>query len=157
MHTANLTNLPPSMVELNLPPFAYKVTKIDGKPFIFDVIRRKYVMITPEEWVRQHVFHWLTGEHQYPKSLIRIETGMHYNQLLKRTDIVVYDREGSPFLLVECKAPHIKLTDNVFDQAIRYNAVLKAKYILVTNGLEHFTFGVETGEAIVLGQIPIYP
>lgn len=142
------------MVELNLPPFDYKVTKIAGKPHIFDVIRRKYLLITPEEWVRQHVLHWLIGHHQYPKSLIRTESGLQYNQLSKRTDILVYDRSGAPFLLVECKAVHIPLTDTVLDQAIRYNAVLKAPYLLISNGLEHLLFEIKEGEANALEIIP---
>lgn len=85
------------MVQLNLPAFEYKVTKIGEKPYIFDIIRRKYVVITPEEWVRQHVLHWLMGEHRFPKALIRTESGLTYHQLAKRTDILIYDREGVPF------------------------------------------------------------
>jgi hypothetical protein len=144
------------MVELNLPPFDYKVTKIAGKPHIFDVIRRKYLLITPEEWVRQHVLHWLIGHQQYPKSLIRTESGLQYNQLTKRTDILVYDRNGAPFLLVECKAVHIALTDSVLDQAIRYNAVLKAPYLLISNGLEHLLFQIKDGETVALENLPSF-
>ncbi len=144
------------MVQLNLPPFEYKVTKIGEKPYIFDIIRRKYVMITPEEWVRQHVLHWLMAVHQFPKALIRTESGLNYHQLAKRTDILIYDRDGNPFLLVECKAPHISLTDLVFDQAVRYNAVLKARYILISNGLEYFVFEVKNGEVTLLETIPYY-
>jgi hypothetical protein len=145
------------MVQLNLPPFEYKVTKIGEKPHIFDIIRRKYLLITPEEWVRQHVLHWLINQHRYPKSLIRTESGLQYNQLAKRTDILVYDREGKTFLLVECKASHIPLTEAVLEQAIRYNAILQAPYLLISNGLEHFLYQIHQGEAVILDEIPLYP
>lgn len=145
------------MVQLNLPPFEYKVTKIGEKPHIFDIVRRKYLLITPEEWVRQHVLHWLINQHRYPKSLIRTESGLHYNQLAKRSDILVYDRQGKTFLLVECKASHIALTEAVLEQAIRYNAILKAPYLLISNGLEHFLYKIYQGEAILMNEIPMYP
>ncbi len=145
------------MVQLNLPPFEYKITKIGEKPHIYDIIRRKYLVITPEEWVRQHVLHWLINHHHYPKSLIRIESGLQYNQLAKRTDILVYDRTGETFLLVECKASHIQLTNSVLEQAIRYNAILQAPYLLISNGLEHFLFEIKQGEAVLLEGIPAYP
>lgn len=144
------------MTELNLPPFEYKVKKIDEKPHIFDIIRRKYLLITPEEWVRQHVLHWLINHHQYPKSLIRTESGLQYNQLAKRTDILVYNRNGLPFLLVECKASFVPLTQSVLEQAIRYNAILKAPYLLISNGLEHLLFKIRQGEAIPMSQLPIF-
>ncbi|MCP1381867.1 restriction endonuclease subunit R [Runella sp. CRIBMP] len=144
------------MVQLNLPAFEYKVTKIGEKPYIFDIIRRKYVVITPEEWVRQHVLHWLMGEHRFPKALIRTESGLTYHQLAKRTDILIYDREGVPFLLVECKAPHISLNDVVFEQAIRYNSILKARYVLISNGMDYFVFEVKDGQAFLLDTIPSY-
>jgi hypothetical protein len=144
------------MTELNLPPFEYKVKKIDEKPHIFDIIRRKYLLITPEEWVRQHVLHWLINHHQYPKSLIRTESGLQYNQLAKRTDILVYNRNGLPFLLVECKASFVPLTQSVLEQAIRYNAILQAPYLLISNGLEHLLFKIRQGEAIPMSQLPIF-
>jgi hypothetical protein len=144
------------MTELNLPPFEYKVKKIDEKLHIFDIIRRKYLLITPEEWVRQHVLHWLINHHHYPKSLIRTESGLQYNQLAKRTDILVYDRNGLPFMLVECKASFVPLTQQVLEQAIRYNAILKAPYLLISNGLEHLLFEIRQGEAIPMSQLPIF-
>lgn len=126
------------MDTLNLPGFEYKLKQIEGKPYIFDVIRKKYIRITPEEWVRQHVIHWLLNQYQYPKALIRNEGGLTLNQLQKRTDILVFDRMGQPFLLIECKAPHIAITQQVFDQVARYNHVHRAPYLVVTNGLTHF-------------------
>ncbi|MEZ4903074.1 MAG: type I restriction enzyme HsdR N-terminal domain-containing protein [Spirosomataceae bacterium] len=144
------------MVQLNLPAFDYKVMKIDGKPHIFDITRKKYLLITPEEWVRQHVLHWLLNEYRYPKSLIKTESGLRYHQLTKRSDILVFDRSAKPFMLVECKASHIVLTDQVLQQAIRYNAVLKAPYLLISNGLSHFLYKIENGVALPVTQMPAF-
>src|SRR6478609_2076005 len=99
------------MESLNLPTFAYKVKHVNGKPHIFDIIRRKFVTLTPEEWVRQHFIHLLITEYGYPKSLFAVETGLQYNTLSKRTDIMVLSGESLPFLLVECKAPFISVND----------------------------------------------
>jgi len=124
------------MQELNLPTFKYKVKKQQGKPFIWDEIRKKYIQITPEEWVRQHFIHYLISE-GYSKPLISVEAGLKYNQRQKRSDILVFDLAGQPFLLVECKAPQIALTQAVLEQAIFYNQVIKAPYIALSNGLQH--------------------
>ncbi len=127
-------------VALSLPTFAHKIKHIDGKAAIWDVIRRKFIVLTPEEWVRQHVVHLLLGQYHYPKKLFRVESGLRYNNLQKRTDILVFDRTAAPFLLVECKAPNVPINANVLAQAVRYNASLLARYILITNGLSHFVF-----------------
>lgn len=147
------------MTTLNLPDFGHKIKQIDGKPYIFDVLRKKYVRITPEEWVRQHVVHLLINFYQYPKALIRSEGGLQFNQLQKRTDILVFDRQGRPFLLVECKAPHIGLNQNVFDQIARYNHVHRAPYLIVTNGLTHFCCQVDpdTKNLTFLDDFPAFP
>ncbi|MGV3561198.1 type I restriction enzyme HsdR N-terminal domain-containing protein [Larkinella arboricola] len=126
------------MDSLNLPVFDYNTKQIDGKPYIFDVLRKKYVLITPEEWVRQHVVHLLLNQYGYPKALIRSEGGLKLNQLRKRTDLLVFDRSGKPFLLVECKAPQVSVNQQVFDQIARYNHIHQAPYLVVTNGLTHF-------------------
>lgn len=141
-----------------MPPFAHKFKEIDGKPHIFDLLRRKYVRITPEEWVRQHVVHLLINHYQYPKSLIKTEGGLVLNTLQKRTDLVVFDRTGLPFLVVECKAPHIALSQAVFDQIARYNSVHKAPYLFVTNGLTHYCCGIDhqTSELTYLDDFPVY-
>ena len=144
------------MQNLNLPTFDCKISEIDGKPHIFDVVRRKHLLITPEEWVRQHLLHWLMNEHAYPRTLIKIEGGLRYNKLAKRSDLIVYDHSGQPFLLVECKAPHIPLSEAVFAQAARYNATIKARYLLISNGLEHFAFEVGQAELLTaLSSIPV--
>jgi len=126
------------MEQLNLPGFAHKIKQIGGKDYIFDVLRKKFVRVTPEEWVRQHVVHLLINQYGYPKALIRMEGGLLLNQLQKRTDILVYDRQGRPFLLVECKAPQVAIDQRVFDQIARYNHVHQAPYLVLTNGLVHY-------------------
>ncbi len=142
------------MQTLHLPPFAYKVKQIGPKIHIYDVIRRQYVVLTPEEWVRQHVVHWLANGFGYPKSLMQIESGLRYNAMTKRSDLIVYDRAGQPFLLVECKAPTVPLTDATFGQAARYNSIVKAPYLLITNGLSHFVFEITTTGITELTQMP---
>lgn len=103
-----------------------------------DELRKKYVVLSPEEWVRQHIVQYLINFKDYPKGLISLEKGLRVNDLLKRTDVLVFDSNTEPLLLIECKAPEVKITQEVFDQASRYNSVYKVKYILITNGLEHF-------------------
>jgi hypothetical protein len=125
------------MIALNLPPFDHKIKNKDGKLFIFDILRKKYVFLTPEEWVRQHFIHFLINTYHYPKALMRVEGGLKYNHLPKRTDLVVYNRLGMPFIVVECKDVFTPLTQDTFDQAARYNYILKAPYLIVVNGLTH--------------------
>ena len=126
------------MVALNLPAFDHKIKQVEGKAYIFDLLRRKYVRLSPEEWVRQHIVHLLLTHYQYPKALIRPEGGLLLNQTPKRTDVVVFDRTGQPYLIVECKAPHVPLSQAVFDQVARYNHVHKAPYVVISNGLTHY-------------------
>lgn len=123
------------MNNLNIPPFDYKIKKSDEKLLIFDILRKKYIVLTPEEWVRQHFIHYLINHYQYPKALIKVESGLHYNQRQKRTDIQVFNREGQLFMIIECKAPHIALNQQVFEQAAQYNKVLQAPFITITNGI----------------------
>jgi hypothetical protein len=126
------------MYKLNLPDFEYSIKKDDGKVWIFDVIRKKYLVLTPEEWVRQHFIHYLITELKYPKSLIKVEGGLTYNQLSKRSDIVIFDREARPWMVVECKSPELPINESVLRQASVYNTTLKASYLVVTNGMKHF-------------------
>jgi hypothetical protein len=123
--------------ELNLPEYPFKITLKDNQYFIFDEIRRKHLVLTPEEWVRQHFIQFLIREKKFPRSLIQIEGGLSLNQLHKRTDIVMFNTSGERLMIVECKAPAIKITQAVFDQAARYNSVHKAPWLAVTNGLKH--------------------
>ena len=146
------------MHPLNLPTFDYKLKKAEGKVWIFDVIRKKYIILTPEEWVRQHFIHYLLSELKYPRTLVKIEGGLTYNQLAKRSDIVVFDREGKPWMLIECKSPDLKLSENTLHQASAYNATLKAKYLTVTNGLKHYCAATNwtDGTTTLLTELPSY-
>ena len=123
------------MDNLNLPAYNHKLKKINDKLCIWDIIRKKYIVLTPEEWVRQHFVHHLINDRQYPKGLIKLESSLNYNQLLKRTDIQVFDRSGSLFMIIECKAPYIELCSSVFAQAAQYNSILKAPYLTIANGM----------------------
>lgn len=126
------------MRNLNFPSFHFRFKIKENKRFIFDDIRKKYVILTPEEWVRQHVVQYLVNVKQYPKSYINVEKVVKINEMNKRYDVVVYTPTGSIFLLVECKEPNVKLTQKVFDQIARYNLSLKAQFLMVTNGINHY-------------------
>jgi len=122
---------------LNLPPYPFKITKKDNVVFIFDELRKKHLVLTPEEWVRQHFIQDLILNKKFPKTLIQIEGGLTLNQLQKRSDILVYNNAGEKLVLIECKAPKVKITPAVFEQASRYNSIHQAKWIVLTNGLQH--------------------
>lgn len=124
------------MTTLNLPNYDYRLDATQTR--IFDIIRKKYVVLTPEEWVRQHFVNYLITHLHYPATLIRVEVGVKYNQLAKRPDIIVFDREAHPLVLVECKSPKVRIDPDVFRQASVYNKVLKAPYLIATNGMEHY-------------------
>ena len=126
------------MQPLNFPPYDFRFKNSENKVYIFDVIRKKFVVLQPEEWVRQHIVHFLTNDKKYPLSLINVEKQLKINKLTKRYDIVVFNSDGSIKVLVECKAPAIKITQTVFDQIAQYNMQLNSEYLMVSNGLEHF-------------------
>ena len=146
------------MQSLNLPQFKWDIRKEAESTTIFDAIRKKHVILTPEEWVRQHFVHYLMSHLNYPKSLISMERGLAYNRLKKRTDILIYDRTGIPFMLVECKASHVKIDTNVFKQASVYNKTLKASYLVVTNGLQHFCCFIDHTNSSYkfIDQLPVF-
>lgn len=131
------------MVQLNLPAFEYALKQVDGKVWIFDMIRKRHVVLTPEEWVRQHVIHYFVTHKNYPKALMQIERGLKYNQLGKRFDLLVTDRNGNPWMIVECKAPSQKVDQKALEQASVYNSNFKAPYLFVTNGIDHFCFSTD--------------
>lgn len=126
------------MTNLNLPKYSFRIKNKENKLYIFDRIRKKDLILTDEEWVRQNFVSFLHEDKKYPLSLIAIEKQCLVNELIKRTDILVFDRSGAPHIIVECKAMHVKISQDVFDQIARYNMTLKAKYLVVTNGLEHY-------------------
>jgi hypothetical protein len=126
------------MQQLNFSSYSFRFKNSENKVAIFDEIRKKFIILTPEEWVRQHVVQFLIEEKKYPKSLINVEKVLKINNLIKRYDIVVYKSDGSIFILIECKAPEVKISQSTFDQIARYNMTLKSNYLMVTNGLNHY-------------------
>ncbi len=126
------------MLSLNLPTYQFKIKNTENKTFIFDKFRKKYVILTPEEWVRQHFLQYLLSEKNYPISLIAVEKQLIINDLKKRFDILIFDTTGLPYIIIECKAPSVKITQDTFDQIARYNLKLKAQFLVVTNGLQHY-------------------
>ena len=126
------------MQQLNFPKYSFRFKSSENKTLIFDEIRKKFIILTPEEWVRQHIVQFLISEKKYSKSLINVEKQLKVKDTIKRYDVVVYNRDGSIFLIVECKAPSIPITQQTFDQIARYNLVANATYLMVTNGLEHY-------------------
>ncbi|MGB5666584.1 MAG: type I restriction enzyme HsdR N-terminal domain-containing protein [Maribacter sp.] len=126
------------MKPLNFPVYDFRFKNSENKVQIFDAIRKKFVVLQPEEWVRQNVVQFLINDKKYPKSLINVEKQLTINSLNKRYDVVVYNPKGNITILVECKAPKISITQQTFDQIASYNMQLKAEYLMVTNGLDHF-------------------
>lgn len=126
------------MQQLNFPEYSFRFKNSENKPLIFDEIRKKFVVLTPEEWVRQNTIQFLLQEKGYSKNLINVEKQLTLNNTSKRYDIVVFNSDGSVFLIIECKAPSITISQNTFDQIARYNLKLNASYLMVTNGLEHY-------------------
>ena len=145
------------MQKLNLPEINCNIRKNEGKIEIFDIIRKKYIRLLPEEWVRQHVIHYLINDLNYPKSLIKVESGLHYNNLEKRTDILIFNTKGKCEMLVECKSFKIKINQAAFDQLSVYNTNYESKYLLITNGINHFCCAKnEVGGYSFLDNIPAY-
>lgn len=146
------------MAVLNLPSYNAKVIVKDGRKNIFDPLRRKYVALTPEEWVRQHFINFLTTAKGYPKNLLANEMAITLNGTSKRCDSVLFDRNGQPKMIIEYKAPTVKITAKVFDQIARYNIVLKVKFLIVSNGLEHYCCKVDyqANQYIFLQEIPSF-
>ena len=146
------------MQDINLPSYNYKLKEIDGKSCIFDFVRKKYIVLTPEEWVRQHFVHMLVNRFNYPKGRVSIEKGLNYQKnVKKRTDILIYDKNGKVDVLVELKAPHIKLGEDVFLQLAAYNHVHKARLLIISNGIQTFCFELSADNRIVfLDELPMY-
>ena len=126
------------MQQLNFPSYNFRFKNSENKVSIFDDVRKKFIILTPEEWVRQHTVQFLLEEKNYPKSYINVEKLIKINDVNKRYDIVVFQPNGDLFLLIECKAPEVKISQDTFDQIARYNLKLKAAYLMVTNGLNHY-------------------
>jgi len=131
------------MIKLNLPEYSFNIRNLETTPEIFDSIRKKYVALSPEEWVRQNFVKYLIKEKNYPKSLLAIEKEITVNRLKKRCDVVIYNRDLKPIVIVECKSPSIKINQASFDQAARYNLSLNVKYIIITNGINHYCCAID--------------
>jgi hypothetical protein len=146
------------MQKLNFPEYAFRFKNSENKVAIFDDIRKKFIVLTPEEWVRQHVVHFLLTAKNFPKSHVNVEKIVKINGMNKRYDIVVYRPDGSIYLIVECKAPSVPISQNTFDQIARYNLTLNAGYLMVTNGLNHYFCQMdnEAERYIFLRDIPPY-
>ena len=146
------------MQNLNFPPYSFRLKNSENNTHIFDVIRKKFVVLQPEEWVRQHCIQYLLQEKNYPISLINVEKVVLINGLKKRYDIVVFNPDGSITLVVECKAPKVNISQSSFDKIARYNLTLKAPYLMVTNGLNHYfcTMNHDLGNYEFLETLPNY-
>lgn len=147
------------MTELNLPKYNMRISRDRNNNIkIFDSIRKKFVSLTPEEYVRQHFTNWLINYLHYPMGLIANEVKISLNSTIKRCDTIVYSNTGDPMMIIEYKAPHISINQNVFDQIVRYNMVLKTKYLVVTNGMQHYCciIDYENNSYQFIPHIPTY-
>jgi hypothetical protein len=146
------------MQALNFPEFHFRFSHENGKEKIFDVVRKKYISLTPEEWVRQNMIAFLVNIKLVPSSLIGVEKQLLLNGLIKRFDIAVFNRSGLPVLLVECKAPSISITEKTFDQAARYNMQLKVNYFVITNGIDHYCCRIDyvNSSYVFIEEIPMF-
>ncbi|TRO65352.1 type I restriction enzyme HsdR N-terminal domain-containing protein [Christiangramia sabulilitoris] len=146
------------MQKLNFPSYSFRFKNNQNKVAVFDDLRKKFIILTPEEWVRQHCVQFLQKEKKYPLSHINVEKQLKIAGLVKRYDIVIFEPEGGIHIIVECKAPSVKITQDTFDQIARYNLSLRANYLMVTNGLEHFfcQLDYENENYIFLKELPEY-
>lgn len=146
------------MQKLNFPSYSFRFKNNQNKIAVFDDLRKKFVILTPEEWVRQHCVKFLQDEKNYPLSLINVEKQLKIGDLTKRYDIVVFQSTGEIRIIVECKAPSVKITQDTFDQIARYNMTLNADFLMVTNGLQHYfcQMDYENKNYVFLKDIPEY-
>jgi len=146
------------MLRLNLPNYDFKMKTEQGSRQIFDPVRKKMVKLDPEEWVRQNLIQFLNKDKNYPISLMAVEKGLTVNKLSKRFDILCYNNDSKPLLLVECKAPSVKISQAAFDQISIYNLQFKVPFLLVSNGLEHYCcqLDYEKNSYSFLSEIPDY-
>jgi type I site-specific restriction-modification system R (restriction) subunit len=148
------------MTKLNLPEYHFNIQKTKKGLQIFDVLRKKFISLSPEEWVRQNFIRFLIEEKKYPVSLIAVETGLTYNRLKKRSDILVYNRNGITWMIIECKSPEVKISQETFNQVATYNmsGKEKTKFLAVTNGLKHYCCEMkcEENKYIFLNEFPAF-
>ena len=144
------------MVVINYPEPDFRIKKEGGKEFIFDALRKKWLLLTPEEWVRQNFVQYLIQSKNYPSSLIALEKEIRLGELKKRFDILVYDNNHQPWMMIECKAVEIKLDDEVLQQVLRYNISVPVKYIVITNGSFTYAWQKEKNGLPSIYEIPAW-
>lgn len=142
--------------KLNFPPIKLAAIERQGRTMVFDTIRNSYVVLTPEEWVRRHVVEFLISHCNVPRLSITEEYPVNINTLAQRADVVVFDKQARPLILVECKAPNVKIDGAVVNQAMRYNSVVKARYVILTNGLKHYCFEQTSQSCRQISEFPQY-
>lgn len=142
------------MLELNLPHADIRLERRSGRLYIWDHIRLRWIVLTPEEWVRQHFTHWMVECLGYPRARMGHEISLEQNGLRRRADAVFYDADGRPCIIMEFKAPHITISQRTFDQITRYNMVLQVPYLIVSNGMQHYCCHVENERVTFLKNIP---
>jgi len=144
--------------QLNFPDYKFNLINKNDKPYIFDVVRKKYMVLLPEEWVRQHLLHYFIEEKNFPKGLIKVEQYIKVNNMKRFTDVSVYITTGKPALIAECKSYKIKITRYTFEQIAAYGATLQPKYFVLTNGLTHFVYQLnwQNKTSIFLNDVPLF-
>lgn len=143
-----------SLPKLDFPPCRLRISRRDGDDLVWDDLRRRWLVLTPEEWVRRHLLAWLVGRCGVPAQSIGQEYPVDVNGQRQRADVVVCDDAGRPFLVAECKAPTVAIDCAVLDQVVRYNSVLGARYVMLTNGLRHFCCEYSEGEYRLVDRLP---
>jgi len=146
------------MKGLNIPTYSLKIKSEKGLGYVYDQFRKKYVRLTPEEWVRQNFAHYLVNEKAYPASRLVIEKSLRVNKMIKRCDMVVYNDMGNPVMMVECKSPDIDIGQDTFEQVSIYNISFSLEYLIITNGIKHYCCRIDfdTSEVLFLKEIPEY-
>ncbi|CAN5121721.1 type I restriction enzyme HsdR N-terminal domain-containing protein [soil metagenome] len=144
------------MIRIDFSPIDFKIKKQKEKDIIFDEFRKKWVKLTPEEWVRQNILHYITKEKMYPASLIAVEKELMLGELKKRCDVVVYNRDNLPWMIIECKEMNTPITESVMDQILRYHITLPAEFLIVTNGVYCFGFKKEQNKFELIKELPDY-
>lgn len=144
------------MISIKFRKYDFRIVYKDEKPYIFDEIRKKNILLTPEEWVRQNILHHLIYDLNYPKGKIAVEKEFSANHLKKRFDILVYNQLMEPFMLIECKAPEVVLSEKTIMQAANYNSSFASQYIMITNGNLSFCFENQQGKIVQLNQLPLF-
>ncbi len=144
------------MVQINYPETDFKIKEEGGKESIFDVLRKRWVALSPEEWVRQNFIQYLIQVNDYPSSLIAVEKELKLGDLKKRFDVLIYDKEHQPWMMVECKAMNVKLGEDVLQQLLRYNISIPVNYLVITNGNSCYVWKRQNGKLNVQNELPVF-